>query len=50
MSDSRPRLNVSAETWRRLNARKEPGDTFEDVIERLLEATRGADETASVKN
>lgn len=29
-------IKVSDDTWRRLNARKEPGDTFEDVIQRLL--------------
>lgn len=30
-------IKVDDETWRRLNSRKEPGDTFEEVIRRLLE-------------
>jgi len=29
-------LKISDETWRRLNARKDPGDTFEDVVQDLL--------------
>lgn len=33
----RPRVRVSTETWRRLNALKRPGDDFDDVVERLLE-------------
>lgn len=31
-------IKVSSETWRDLNAMKEPGDTFEDVVRRLLES------------
>lgn len=38
MGDS-PAVKVSEETWRRLNARKEPGDTFDDVVQELLEQT-----------
>ncbi|PSQ19576.1 hypothetical protein BRD00_01560 [Halobacteriales archaeon QS_8_69_26] len=34
-------IQVSSDTWRELNSRKEPGDSFDDVIQRLLE---GADE------
>lgn len=30
-------VEITRETWRRLNARKEPGDTFDDVVRRLLE-------------
>ena len=30
-------LQVSKDTWKRLNARKEPGETFDDVITRLLD-------------
>jgi predicted CopG family antitoxin len=31
------KITVSGETWRRLNARKrEPGETFDDVVQRLL--------------
>ncbi|UDF60579.1 antitoxin VapB family protein [Halobacterium sp. BOL4-2] len=32
-------VKVSEETWRELNAQKHPGDTFEDVIQRLLNET-----------
>jgi len=34
---SRTNVKVSAETWRELNARKMPGDTFDDVIQRMLD-------------
>jgi len=31
------KISVSGETWRRLNARKrQPGETFDDVVQRLL--------------
>jgi len=33
----RQNIKISDETWRRLNVRKRPGDTFEDVVERLLD-------------
>ena len=29
-------IRVTKETWMRLNERKEPGDSFEDVIQRLI--------------
>jgi predicted CopG family antitoxin len=29
-------IQIRAETWRELNQQKEPGDTFDDVIQRLL--------------
>jgi predicted CopG family antitoxin len=32
-------VRVTDETWKRLNERKEPGDSFEQVIKRLLEET-----------
>jgi hypothetical protein len=35
-SHDNQRIRVSQETWRRLNARKQPGDTFDDVVSRLL--------------
>lgn len=41
MGDS-PAVKVSEETWRKLNSRKEPGDTFDDVVQRLLEESDGA--------
>lgn len=34
---SKPRVRVSRETWKELNAKKEPGDTLDDVLDRLLE-------------
>jgi predicted CopG family antitoxin len=30
-------IRVGGDTWRQLNARKRPGDSFDDVIQRLLE-------------
>lgn len=30
-------LQVSTETWKQLNARKDVGETFDDVIQELLE-------------
>lgn len=36
--DEDPHIRVSTENWRRLNAQKAPGDTFDDVIGRLLDA------------
>lgn len=33
---SKPNIKVSDGTWRRLNAMKQPGDTFDDVLQRLL--------------
>jgi len=33
-------IQISRETWKRLNSRKEgPNDTFDDVVERLLDET-----------
>ncbi|WP_238398280.1 MULTISPECIES: antitoxin VapB family protein [Halorussus] len=37
MSDDVTSIQVSTETWQELNGRKAPGDTFDDVIQRLLE-------------
>lgn len=30
-------IQINKETWRRLNSQKDPGDSFDDVIERLLD-------------
>jgi len=30
-------IRVDGDTWKNLNALKEPGDSFDDVITRLLE-------------
>ena len=35
-SDTQP-VKVSPDTWRDLNSLKHPGDTFDDVIQRLLD-------------
>jgi predicted CopG family antitoxin len=34
-------IRVDDDTWQRLNARKQPGDSFNDVLERLLKETGG---------
>ena len=30
-------IEVKNETWKELNAKKEPGESFDDVIQRVLE-------------
>lgn len=30
-------VKITYETWKRLNKMKEPGDSFDDVIQRLFE-------------
>jgi predicted CopG family antitoxin len=37
MSTDRTTVNVKNETWKRLMLRKEPGDSFDDVIQSLLD-------------
>lgn len=38
MADDITSIQVSKETWRELNARKQaPDDTFDDVVQRLLD-------------
>jgi len=40
MADDSTTIQVSMETWRRLNGRKQgPNETFDDVLERLLDET-----------
>jgi len=36
-------IRVTPENWEKLNSLKKPGDTFDDVISRLLEADEEAD-------
>lgn len=36
-------IKVSGETWRQLNKMKRPGDSFEDVVRRLLAEPNDAD-------
>ncbi|WP_254768267.1 antitoxin VapB family protein [Salinilacihabitans rarus] len=38
-------IRVTEETWKRLNNRKRPGDSFDDVIERLLEDVEANEES-----
>lgn len=37
-------IRVTEETWKRLNARKGPGDSFDDVINDLLDLHEEAGE------
>jgi predicted CopG family antitoxin len=37
MGDDSTQIRVSEKNWQRLNSRKNPGDDFNDVIERLLD-------------
>jgi predicted CopG family antitoxin len=32
-------IEIKTETWKQLNSRKMPGDSFDDVIKRLLKET-----------
>lgn len=36
-------VEVKRETWKRLNMRKQPGDSFDDVIVRMLDETAEAE-------
>jgi predicted CopG family antitoxin len=36
MSGSDHRIRINDKVWDKLNRRKQPGDSFNDVIERLL--------------
>ena len=40
-ADEKTTVKVSRETWKRLNHLKEPGDAFDEVIQRLLEQEQG---------
>jgi predicted CopG family antitoxin len=35
--DADKHIRVTEETWRELNIRKQPGDSFDDVLRRLLD-------------
>ncbi len=37
MDDETTTIQVSEETWKQLNRQKGPGDTFDDVIQELLQ-------------
>lgn len=36
-------IEITKSRWKELNGRKEPGDSFDDVIRRLLEEDQGDD-------
>jgi predicted CopG family antitoxin len=36
MSERKTAVTVTERTWRRLNARKRPGESFDDVVDRLI--------------
>ncbi len=37
MSDDDVNIRIKRDTWKRLNSRKEPNDSFNDVLERVLD-------------
>jgi len=43
MSSDRTTVNVKNETWKRLMLRKEPGDSFDDVIQGILDEVEESD-------
>lgn len=46
MSGSDTSIRISSETWKRLNARKtEPGQSFDDVINNLLDTVEELEES-----
>lgn len=47
MSEDKTAVNVDTRTWRRLNALKRPGESFDDVVGRLLDDTTNDIEIAS---
>jgi predicted CopG family antitoxin len=44
MSEDRTNVQVTTETWKRLHMRKEPGDSFDDVISELLDIAEEVEE------
>jgi len=44
MSDGRTTVSVDDETWKRLNRRKGPGDSMDDVIRDLLDTAEEQEE------
>ena len=43
MGQQNTTVTVSRDTWKRLQMRKEPGDSFDDVISDLLEEVEEAE-------
>jgi len=44
MPDDDVNIRIKRDTWKRLNARKEPNDSFNDVIRRVLDEVEGGEE------
>jgi len=44
MPNDKTSIQVRNETWKRLTLRKEPGDTFDDVITDLLDKAEDVEE------
>jgi len=44
MADDVTTVKVKEETWKRLNARKTPGKSFDDIISELLDEVEESDE------
>jgi len=42
-------IQVTVETWEELNKRKRPGDSFDDVIRRLINEAKRKDNKAEHK-
>ena len=42
-------IRVTEDTWKALNRRKEPGDSFDDVISRLLEESEDTEGNRSLR-
>lgn len=43
MADDDTTVRVGTDTWRRLNRRKDPGQSFDDVINELLDAVESSE-------
>ena len=50
MPSDRTTINVKNETWKRLVLRKEPGDSFDDVIQSLLDKAENCEENENSTN
>jgi predicted CopG family antitoxin len=44
MADEHKNIRIHRETWEELHYLKEPGDTFDDVIQRLIEQSEEGEE------
>ncbi|WP_080508259.1 antitoxin VapB family protein [Haloparvum sedimenti] len=44
MAEDTTTVTVSKETWKQLHLRKGPGDSFDDVIQELLEESENSEE------